>query len=212
VVDWDHGLGGKDLVHSPLSTGLRLITELSGTAQHRAEGLRAASRPCCPRRASSNQQHALPHWSGACHVAASLRRMLRQSPRPSAANRPETEALPGLPSRAAHHGLGLSREVTMKSVRSVPHCEQRNRSSVSGTSPRPCLDQGLQIGVRMMAAGVAEHRHADIAGAQRGARRGQAIIARAPIPVVRGDDAGHWRYGSCIDSLQSTANPVVAGP
>jgi hypothetical protein len=44
---------------------------------------------------------------------------------------------PGSPSRAAHHGCGLSRDVTTKSVRSVTHCEQRNRSSVSGTSPRP---------------------------------------------------------------------------
>ncbi len=34
-------------------------------------------------------------------------------------------------------GCGLSRDVTTKSVRSVTHCEQRNRSSVSGTSPRP---------------------------------------------------------------------------
>ena len=30
--DWDHGLGCRDLVHSPLSIGLRLITEFSGTA------------------------------------------------------------------------------------------------------------------------------------------------------------------------------------
>jgi hypothetical protein len=30
--DWDQGLGCKDLVHSPLSIGLRLMTELSGTA------------------------------------------------------------------------------------------------------------------------------------------------------------------------------------
>ena len=44
---------------------------------------------------------------------------------------------PATPPRAAHHGCGLSRDVTTKSVRSVPHCEQRNRSSVSGTSPRP---------------------------------------------------------------------------
>jgi hypothetical protein len=35
---------------------------------------------------------------------------------------------PGPPSRAAHgarHGCGLSRDVTTKSVRSLPHCEQR---------------------------------------------------------------------------------------
>src|SRR4029077_4693655 len=39
----------------------------------------------------------------------------------------------GLP----HHGCGLSRDVITNSVWSVPHCEQRNHSSVSGTSPRP---------------------------------------------------------------------------
>ena len=33
-------------------------------------------------------------------------------------------------SRAAHHGCGLSRDVTTKSVRSLPQLEQRNRSSV----------------------------------------------------------------------------------
>jgi hypothetical protein len=32
---------------------------------------------------------------------------------------------------------GLSRDVTTKSVRSLPQFEQRNRSCVSGTSPRP---------------------------------------------------------------------------
>jgi hypothetical protein len=37
-------------------------------------------------------------------------------------------------SRAAHHGCGLSLDVTTKSVRSLPQLEQRNRSSVSGTS------------------------------------------------------------------------------
>ena len=35
---------------------------------------------------------------------------------------------------AAHHGCGLSRDVTTKSVRSLPQLEQRNRSCVSGTS------------------------------------------------------------------------------
>ena len=40
-------------------------------------------------------------------------------------------------SDAAHHGCGLSRDVTTKSVRSLPQLEQRNRSWVSGTSPRP---------------------------------------------------------------------------
>ena len=40
-------------------------------------------------------------------------------------------------SHAAHHGCGLSRDVTTKSVRSVPQLEQRNLRWVSGTSPRP---------------------------------------------------------------------------
>ena len=59
---------------------------------------------------------------------------------PSAAYRPETEGHPrnpGPPSRAAHHGCGLSRDVTTKSVRSLPHLEQRNLRRVSGTSPLP---------------------------------------------------------------------------
>jgi len=52
--------------------------------------------------------------------------------RPPRRYRPEAEGpFPGPPSRAAHHGCGLSREVTTKSVRSVRHCEQRNRSCPS---------------------------------------------------------------------------------
>ena len=40
-------------------------------------------------------------------------------------------------SHAAHHGCGLSRDVTTKSVRSVPQFEQRNRRWISGTSRCP---------------------------------------------------------------------------
>ena len=38
---------------------------------------------------------------------------------------------------AAYHGCGLSRDVTTKSVQSLPQLEQRNRRWISGTSPRP---------------------------------------------------------------------------
>jgi hypothetical protein len=44
----------------------------------------------------------------------------------------------------------LSREVTTKSVRSVPRCEQRNRSSVSGTAAS--VHDRLQVGVGLVAA------------------------------------------------------------
>jgi hypothetical protein len=63
----------------------------------------------------------------------------------------------------------LSRAVTTKSVRSVLHCEQRNCGSISGTIAAASVDQRLQIGVGLVAAGAAKHQHADIAGAQRGA-------------------------------------------
>jgi hypothetical protein len=36
------------------------------------------------------------------------------------------------PTSRSHHGFTTSRYVTTKSVRSAPHCEQRNRSSISG--------------------------------------------------------------------------------
>ena len=43
----------------------------------------------------------------------------------------------GMSAGCTHQGWGLSREVTTKSVRSVPQLEQRSRNSVSDTSPRP---------------------------------------------------------------------------
>jgi len=43
----------------------------------------------------------------------------------------------------------------------------------------PGIDDRLQIGVRLMLAGSAEHQHADIAGGERGARRRQLVGHRA---------------------------------
>ena len=48
-----------------------------------------------------------------------------------------TMIVPSATERHRHHGCWFSREVTTKSVRSVPQLEQRNRSSFSGASPRP---------------------------------------------------------------------------
>jgi hypothetical protein len=56
-----------------------------------------------------------------------------------------------------HHGFTTSREVTTKSVRSVPHCEQRNRSAVSGTSPRPASMSAWRFGGSLVAARGAQH-------------------------------------------------------
>ena len=86
--------------------------------------------------------------------------------------------------RAAHHGCGLSRDVTTKSVRSVPQLEQRNLRRVNGTSPRP-LSIALQIGLRLvLAAAFAPDEQRDVARSQRGPWRRQAVavaaIATAP--------------------------------
>ena len=52
----------------------------------------------------------------------------RHNPAPPTGRRRRVLPKPGPPSRAAHHGCGLSRDVTTKSVRSLPQLEQRNRS------------------------------------------------------------------------------------
>jgi hypothetical protein len=75
-----------------------------------------------------------PRRSHTCDVASvAMRRMLclGAKTQPSAATgrrRRAYPAKPGPPSRAAHHGCGLSRDVTTKSVRSLPQLEHRKRS------------------------------------------------------------------------------------
>ena len=73
----------------------------------RREGVR-----CCQRRDAA---HAVSLARGTQPSAATGRRRRASSSGP--------------PSRAAHHGCGLSRDVTTKSVRSLPQLEQRNRRS-----------------------------------------------------------------------------------
>ena len=87
---------------------------------------------------------------------------------------------PGSPSRVAHHGCGLSRDVTTKSVRSVPHREQRNRSCGQRHVAATGLHDRLQVRLGLVAARVAEHQHANVAGAERGARCGQVAAIDAP--------------------------------
>jgi hypothetical protein len=53
---------------------------------------------------------------------------------------------------APHNGCGLSREVTAKSVRSVPHCEQRNRNLVARPSPRLAPMIACRFRARLVAA------------------------------------------------------------
>jgi hypothetical protein len=67
----------------------------------------------------------------------------------------------------------------------VPHREQRKRNSVSGTSPRPDSTSS-EVGIGLVAARIAEHQHADIAGAQRGPRCPQAVVVAAPVPRSSG--------------------------
>ena len=90
--------------------------------------------------------------------------------------------MPARPSsRAAHHGCGLSRDVTTKSVRSLPQLEQRNLRRVSGTSPRPasmsfCRSASAWCCSRLCTRG--ERR--DVARSQRGPWRRQAAHSSAP--------------------------------
>ena len=88
----------------------------------------------------------------------------------------------GEPSCAAHHVCGLSRDVTTKSVRSLPQLEQRNLRRVSGTVFLALVDQGLQVGVcLMLAAALAPDQQRDRLPLPR----------RARVAVVCGDDPGH---------------------
>jgi hypothetical protein len=59
-------------------------------------------------------------------------------------------------------------------MRSVPHCEQRDRGQRHVAAPG--LHDLLQASVRLVAARVAEHQHAEVADAQRGARCGQLVV------------------------------------
>jgi hypothetical protein len=118
----------------------------------------------------------------AAHVAATVGATAATQPATGRRRRPGH----GPPSRAGHHGCGLSREVTTKSVRSVPRAAKLQLSqrhvTAAGQHDRP------QIGVGLVAAGVAEHQHADVAGAQRGSRGGQFVVVvghRASIDSAR---------------------------
>ena len=58
------------------------------------------------------------------------------------------------------------------------------------------LHERLEVGVGLMAAGIAEHQHADVAGAQCGARCGQDIIARPLGIIIRRAVAQRPRLGA----------------
>ena len=85
--------------------------------------------------------------------------------------------MPGIQiSIRVHPGLPVAPvAVTTKSVRRLPQFAQRNRWT-SGTAR---VDQALQIGIAPMAAGLAPHQDADIAGAQRGSWRRQFVVVGA---------------------------------
>ena len=73
-----------------------------------------------------------------CVRCCQRRSATRATDGPSAPYRPEAGLLALNRSvRAAHHGCGLSRDVTTKSVRSLPQLEQRNRSWSAARHPGP---------------------------------------------------------------------------
>jgi hypothetical protein len=98
--------------------------------------------------------------------------------------------LPQIPLRAIMGLRGLSRVVPhgqTKSVRSVPHCEQRNRNSVSGTSPRPASPAGQRrpgAGMTCRTPAPARSRCAASFGCRQVAGHRQSI-ASASWPQIR---------------------------
>jgi hypothetical protein len=88
----------------------------------------------------------------------------------SARYRPETEGRPPRSSVSrAHHGCGLSRDVTRSNISPIgaalgaakPQLDQRHLG-------KPSIDEALQVSVRRVAARIAEPENADVTGARCG--------------------------------------------
>ena len=119
---------------------------------------------------------------------------LRRRTQPSAAYRPGTEGSPqtGPPSRAAHHHEVGPIAAALRAAK--PQLGQRHV-----TAPR--LHESLQIGVRLVAARVADHQHAHVAGSSRGACCRQAVIVRSPVARPKGHALPGWTGTAAADVL-----------
>ena len=86
------------------------------------------------------------------------------------------------PMHIPRHSRRLTSEP--RAITTGQHGEQRNRSSVSGTSPRPYSTSASRWTSGWWRHELQEHLHADVAGAQCDPRRRQAAAVAAPVPVV----------------------------